>query len=67
MPEFIFCEWNELPMDCEECPDCGRKQFSGMYFDTETYNTVASLEETGKIADAWNLFMEQWYAHADRD
>jgi hypothetical protein len=67
MPQCIFCEWNDLPVDTEECPDCGKKPFSGMYFDKETYNTVASLEETGKIGQAWDLLMEQWYAHADRD
>jgi len=67
MPQCIFCEWNDLPADTEECPDCGKKPFSGMYFDKDTYATVASLEESGKIEEAWDVLMGQWYAHADRD
>ncbi len=67
MPKCIFCEWNDLPADTEECPDCGKKPFSGMYFDKETYNIVASLEETGKIEEGWVILMEHWHGHADWD
>lgn len=67
MPQCIFCEGDDLPEDTQECPNCGNKPFSGMYFDTEQYVRAAALEAEGKVEEAWALLYEEWLAHNDRD
>jgi hypothetical protein len=67
MPECIFCEDGDLPADTEECPDCCRKPFSGMYFDKEQYARAKALEEAGNVIDAWELLHEEFRSHGDRD
>ena len=67
MKQCIFCEGDDLPEDTQECPNCGNKPFSGMYFDTEQYVRAAALEAEGKVEEAWALLYEEWLAHNDRD
>ena len=40
----IFCE-ELIPSDSEECPNCDKKPFSGMYFDPAKYKIVEQLEK----------------------
>ena len=67
MPQCIFCEGDDLPEDTQECPNCGNKPFSGMYFDPEQYVRAAGLEAEGKVEEAWALLYEEWLGHNDRD
>lgn len=67
MPQCIFCEGDNLPGDTQECPNCGNKPFSGMYFDPEQYTRVEALEAKGKVVEAWALLYEEWLGHCDVD
>jgi hypothetical protein len=67
MPQCIFCENEDLPEETQECPDCGNKPFSGMYFDREQYTRAEALEAEGKVEEAWALLYEEWMAHCDVD
>jgi hypothetical protein len=67
MSQCIFCEDGDLPEETEECPNCGKKPFSGMYFDREQYTRAEALEAEGKVEEAWELLHEEWMGHADRD
>jgi len=67
MPQCIFCEGDDLPEDTRECPHCGKKPFSGMYFDPERYARAEALEADGKVEEAWALLYEEWLAHHDMD
>ena len=67
MPQCIFCEGDDLPEDRQECPNCGKKPFSGMYFDREQFARAEALETEGKVEKAWALLYEEWLAHNDRD
>lgn len=62
----IFCE-EFIPADSEECPQCRKKPFSGMYFDPETYKVVEQLEKDGELKKAWELLHEEWIQHGDID
>ena len=62
----IFCE-EHIPDDSEECPHCGKKPFSGMYFDPEKYKIVDRLEKDGELEKAWELLHEEWMQHGDVD
>ena len=67
MPQCIFCEDEDLPEETEECPNCGKKPFSGMYFDDAIYDEVNKLEKNGKSKMAWTILHEQWREHSDID
>lgn len=67
MPQCIFCEGEELPVDTDECPVCEMKPFSGMYFDESIYTEVSNLEQNGYIQKAWKVLYEQWLEHSDVD
>ena len=67
MPQCIFCEGDDLPEDTQECPNCGNKPFSGMYFNPEQYVRAADLEAGGKVKEAWTLLYEEWLGHCDVD
>lgn len=67
MPQCIFCEGDDLPEDTQECPNCGNKPFSGMYFDPEQYVRAADLEAEGEVKEAWTLLYEEWLGHCDVD
>lgn len=67
MPQCIFCEGDDLPEDTQECPNCGKKPFSGMYFDPEQYVRATALEAEGKVEEAWALLYEEWLGHCDID
>ena len=67
MPQCIFCEGDDLPEDTQECPNCGNKPFSGMYFDPEQYVRAAALEAEGKVDEAWALLYDEWLGHCDID
>jgi hypothetical protein len=67
MPQCIFCEDGDLPEETEECPHCGNKPFSGMYFDPEQYARAEALEAENKLEEAWKLLQEEWMGHSDRD
>ena len=62
----IFCEEN-IPPNSEECPHCGKKPFSRMYFDPETYKIAEELEKKGKLEEAWKLLYDEWIQHGDYD
>ena len=65
MPECIFCADEDLPADTEDCPNCGKKPFSGMYFDRDVYTRAESLESNGKVDEAWTLLYDEWLDHRD--
>jgi hypothetical protein len=65
MPECIFCADEDLPTDTQECPNCGKKPFSGMYFDCETYARAETLEANGMVDEAWTLLYNEWLNHRD--
>ena len=67
MPQCIFCENDDLSEDTKECPYCGRKPFSGMYFDKEQYALAQRLEEAGDVEGAWKLLHGEFRSHGDRD
>ena len=67
MKKCIFCEGDDLPGDTQECPNCGNKPFSGMYFDPEQYVRAAALEAEEKVDEAWALLYEEWLGHCDID
>ena len=67
MPQCIFCEGDDLPEDTQECPNCGNKPFSGMYFDREQFARAEALEAEGKMDEAWALLYEEWLGHCDID
>ena len=48
MPQCIFCEGDDLPEDTQECPNCGNKPFSGMYFDPEQFAMAQALKQKEK-------------------
>ena len=60
----IFCE-ELISADSEECPHCDKKPFSGMYFDSNTYNLVKELEDKGELEEAWKLLYDEWMQHGD--
>ena len=62
----IFCQ-ELLPSDSEECPECGKKPFSGMYFDPKTYTLAEELEKNGELVKAWETLHEEWVQHGDMD
>ena len=62
----IFCE-ELIPSDSEECPNCDKQPFSGMYFDPEKYKIVEQLEKDGELEKAWELLHEEWMQHGDVD
>lgn len=62
----IFCE-EMIDGTSEECPHCSKKPFSGMYFDSNTYNLVKELEEKGELKEAWKLLYDEWMQHGDYD
>tara|TARA_B100001758_G_C18361438_1_gene585980 strand:+ start:1004 stop:1453 length:450 start_codon:yes stop_codon:yes gene_type:complete len=62
----IFCE-ELIPSSSVECPNCSKKPFSGMYFDSNTYTLVKELEEKGELEEAWKLLHDEWIQHGDYD
>ena len=64
MGECIFCE-EEVDDDAEECPHCGQRPFSGMYFDETTYDKVDMMEKNGDFKKAWSILFEEWKKHTD--
>ncbi|MDB2671758.1 hypothetical protein N9Y75_02805 [Candidatus Poseidoniales archaeon] len=62
----IFCE-ELIPSSSVECPNCSKKPFSGMYFDSNIYTLVKELEEKGELEEAWKLLHDEWIQHGDYD
>ena len=58
MPECIFCEWNDLPADTEECPDCGKKFDPGSAIDNHIKN-VSKQKEDKIRKESENKFKSQ--------
>ena len=70
MPQCIFCEEGEpieLPLDCEECPQCFLPPFSGMMFDQKRKREAERLESEGDTIGAWEILSEEWMSHTDID
>ena len=66
MGECIFCE-EEVDDDAQECPHCGQRPFSGMYFDETTYDKVDMMEKNGDFKKAWSILFEEWKQHTDHE
>ena len=70
MPQCIYCEddgLEDLPEDCEVCPQCDLPPYSGKMFDPKRKEEDERLEVEGDMAGAWEILSEEWINHTDID